>query len=133
MSSDTSYQIRTSVNGLYGYCAGHFLPEEDDKFFESVRAAVEQEENQAPSVTNTEAEENAIASVEDTNLTTDNKIINKDMDKEINDVAAASCEKSIEAPLDSGCENVSNLPVECYHYYYGSNLDMGRLIEVCFL
>ncbi|XP_009142681.1 U11/U12 small nuclear ribonucleoprotein 59 kDa protein isoform X2 [Brassica rapa] len=109
---------------------GHFLPEEDDKFFESVRAAVEQEENQAPSVTNTEAEENAIASVEDTNLTTDNKIINKDMDKEINDVAAASCEKSIEAPLDSGCENVSNLPVECYHYYYGSNLDMGRLIEI---
>ncbi|CAH8313302.1 unnamed protein product [Eruca vesicaria subsp. sativa] len=109
---------------------GHFLPEEDDKFFESVRAAVEQEENQAQSVTNTEAEENVLASEEDISQTTTNKIINKDKDKESNTVATASCEKPIEAPPDSGIDNVSNLPVECYHYYYGSNLDMGRLIEI---
>ncbi|KAJ4892418.1 U11/U12 small nuclear ribonucleoprotein 59 kDa protein [Raphanus sativus] len=109
---------------------GHFLPEEDDKFFESVRAAVEQEENQAQSVTNTETQENVIASEEHTSLTTDNKIVNKDTDKESNTIAEASCEKTTEAPLDSGCDNVSNLPVECYHYYYGSNLDMGRLIEI---
>ncbi|CAN8271506.1 unnamed protein product, partial [Cochlearia groenlandica] len=33
---------------------GHFLPKEDDKFFESVRAALELEENQSQaSLTNT--------------------------------------------------------------------------------
>ncbi|CAH8310101.1 unnamed protein product [Eruca vesicaria subsp. sativa] len=109
---------------------GHFLPEEDDKFFESVRAAVEQEENQAQSVINTEAEGNVIASEEDTSIATSKEIINKDTDKESNTVAAGPCEKTLEAPPDSGCDNVSNLPVECYHYYYGSNLDMGRLIEI---
>ncbi|CAN7006999.1 unnamed protein product [Brassica oleracea var. botrytis] len=110
---------------------GHFLPEEDDKFFESVRAAVEQEENQAQSVINMETEENVIPSEEGTTQTTGNEIINKGMDKESNDVAAASCEKTVEAPPpDKGVDNVSNLPVECYHYYYGSNLDMGRLIEI---
>lgn len=110
---------------------GHFLPEEDDKFFESVRAAVEQEENQAQSVINMEIEENVIPSEEGTTQTTGNEIINKDTDKESNTVAAASCEKTVEAPPpDKGVDNVSNLPVECYHYYYGSNLDMGRLIEI---
>lgn len=94
---------------------------------------MEQEENQAQSVTNTEVEENVMASVEDTSLTTDNKTVNKDTVKESNTVAEASCEKTIEAPPpENGVDNVSNLPVECYHYYYGSNLDMGRLIEVCF-
>ncbi|ESQ39257.1 hypothetical protein EUTSA_v10001493mg [Eutrema salsugineum] len=106
---------------------GHFLPEEDDKFFESVRAAVEQEETQAKSLTNTETKENVIASEEDTPLATSNKI-DKDIDKE-SGMVAASCEKSMEAP-DSGGDNVSNLPVEMYHYYYGSNFDMSRLIEI---
>ncbi|KAG5395582.1 hypothetical protein IGI04_017396 [Brassica rapa subsp. trilocularis] len=110
---------------------GHFFPEEDDKFFDSVRAAVEQEENQAQSVINTETEEIVIASEEDTSLATSNKIINNDTDKESNTVLGAACEKKIEAPPpDNGVDNVSNLPVECYHYYYGSNLDMGRLIEI---
>ncbi|XP_010508056.1 PREDICTED: U11/U12 small nuclear ribonucleoprotein 59 kDa protein-like [Camelina sativa] len=107
---------------------GHFLPEEDDKFFESVRAAVEQEENQVQSLTNTETEENVIASEEDTTLTTSNKISKDTTDKESNTVAA-TCEKTMEA-LGNGCENISNLPVEFYHYYYGSNFDMGRLIEI---
>ena len=118
----------------YGHCAGHFLPEEDDKFFDSVRAAVEQEENQAQSVINTETEEIVIASEEDTSLATSNKIINNDTDKESNTVLGAACEKRREAPPpDNDVDNVSNLPVECYHYYYGSNLDMGRLIEVGFV
>ncbi|KAL1192159.1 U11/U12 small nuclear ribonucleoprotein 59 kDa protein [Cardamine amara subsp. amara] len=104
---------------------GHFLPEEDDKFFESVRAAVEQEENQAQSLTNSETQENAIASEENTTLIPSTEI-NKEADSK---PVAASCEKTMEAP-DSGCDNVSNLPVEFYHYYYGSNLDMGRLIEI---
>ncbi|CAH2057755.1 unnamed protein product [Thlaspi arvense] len=106
---------------------GHFLPEEDDKFFESVRAAVEQEENQVQSITNTETEENVIASEseKDITLTTSNEI-NKDTEnKEI----AASCEKAVETP-DKVCNNVSNLPAEFYHYYYGSDFDMGRLIEI---
>lgn len=110
--------------------SGHFLPEEDDKFFESVRAAVEQEEDQAQSLTNTEIEENAIASEENTSLITSTEI-DKDADKESKAVAS-SCEKTMEAP-DSGCDNVSNLPVEFYHYYYGSDFDMGRLIEVGFI
>ncbi|KAG7570661.1 Programmed cell death protein 7 [Arabidopsis thaliana x Arabidopsis arenosa] len=106
---------------------GHFLPEEDDKFFESVRAAVEQEENQAQSLINTETEENVIASEEDTTLTTSNKT-NKDTEKDSNTIAA-SCEKTMKAP-ENGCDNISNLPPEFYHYYYGSNIDMGRLIEI---
>ncbi|ESQ38415.1 hypothetical protein EUTSA_v10028732mg [Eutrema salsugineum] len=105
---------------------GHFLPEEDDKFFESVRAAVEQEETQAQFLTNTENEENVITSEEDITLTTGNKN-NKDTDKESNAVAASS-EKTMEAPYNVG-DNVSSLPVEMYHYYYGSNFEMGRLIE----
>ncbi|KAG7639892.1 Programmed cell death protein 7 [Arabidopsis thaliana x Arabidopsis arenosa] len=106
---------------------GHFLPEEDDKFFESVRAAVEQEENQAQSLINTETEEHVIASEENTTLTTSNKT-NNDTDKDSN-TNAASCERTMKAP-DNGCDNISNLPVEVYHYYYGSNIDMGRLIEI---
>ncbi|CAA7048180.1 unnamed protein product [Microthlaspi erraticum] len=107
---------------------GHFLPEEDDKFFESVRAAVEQEENQGQSLTktNTEAEENFIASEEkeDTSLTTSNKT-NQETDKEIK-IVAASCEKTMEEAPENA---ESNLPAEMYHYYYGSSFDMGRLIE----
>ncbi|CAN8284485.1 unnamed protein product [Cochlearia groenlandica] len=114
---------------------GHFLPEEDDKFFESVRAAVELEENQTQSlsVTNTETKEDvAMASKEEeeTTLTTSN-MIDKDKGKESNTVDASLCAKTtIETADHNGNENVSNLPVEMYHYYYGSNLDMGRLIEI---
>lgn len=95
---------------------------------------MEQEENQALTLTNTETEENVIASEEDT---TSNKI-NKDTDKESkqtdkeSNTVAASCEKTMEAP-ENGCDNISNLPVEFYHYYYGSNFDIGRLIEVGFI
>lgn len=90
---------------------------------------MEQEETQAQSLINTETEENVIASEEDTTLTASNKTT-KDTDKDSNNIAA-SCEKTMKAP-ENGCDNISNLPVEFYHYYYGSNFDMGKLIEVCF-
>lgn len=30
-------------------------------------------------------------------------------------------------------DSVANLPMEFYHYYHGSNYDIGTLIEVCFV
>lgn len=87
---------------------------------------MEQEEKQAQSLINTETEESVVASEKDTTTPTTSNNTEKDTDKETKTVAA-SCEKTMEAP-----DNVSNLPAEFYHYYYGSNLDMGRLIEVRF-
>lgn len=43
---------------------GHFLPEEDDKFLEKVRAAVEEEERQAKAAADTAAAKDAIATAE---------------------------------------------------------------------
>lgn len=56
------------------------------------------------------------------------------MDKESNIVLGVVCEKRREVFFfDNDVDNVLNLLVECYYYYYGSNLDMGRFIEVGFV
>ncbi|KAG0454674.1 hypothetical protein HPP92_023966 [Vanilla planifolia] len=44
---------------------GHFLPEEDDKFLERVKAAVEEEERQAAAAADTHATRDAIATAEE--------------------------------------------------------------------
>lgn len=131
---------------------GHFLPEEDDKFFERVQAAVEEEERQAIAATDTGAAKDAIATAEESrkatyNLGHDSKHIGSDKDKtaENNDQATpieddensnALMEKESRKQLSepqvySGAyDSVANLPIEFYHYYHGSNTDMGTLIEV---
>lgn len=45
--------------------AGHFLPEEDDKFLEKVQAAVEEEEREALAAVETDAAKDAIATAEE--------------------------------------------------------------------
>uniref|UniRef100_A0A5B7AMM3 Putative Programmed cell death protein 7 isoform 1 n=1 Tax=Davidia involucrata TaxID=16924 RepID=A0A5B7AMM3_DAVIN len=131
---------------------GHFLPEEDDKFLERVRAAVEEEECQAMAAADTDAAKDAIATAEESR-----KIIqghrpdlkdlsnNQGGNNDIKDQTTTSENKgdsNVVNDKDSekqGLEgrgygrtydSVASLPIEFYHYYHGSKTDMGTLIEV---
>ena len=138
----------------YGWLyAGHFLPEEDDKFLERVRAAVEEEERQAMAAAETDAAKGAIATAEESRKTiqsgglhtkdaSDAKDGMKESNDEINEstdnlgsgaVPGPSGEKGSKGQVYGGAyDSVANLPIEFYHYYHGSNNDMGTLIEVIF-
>lgn len=130
---------------------GHFLPEEDDKFLERVRAAVEEEERQAMAAAETDAAKGAIATAEESRKTiqsgglhtkdaSDAKDGMKESNDEINEstdnlgsgaVPGPSGEKGSKGQVYGGAyDSVANLPIEFYHYYHGSNNDMGTLIEV---
>lgn len=128
--------------------AGHFLPEEDDKFLERVQAAVEEEERQAIAAADTDAAKDAIANAEESRKTThsighDSKDpnINKGKSSEDKDRTSSRSlteKESEEQVFDTqgyygAYDSVGNLPIEFYHYYHGSSTDMGTLIEVrCF-
>lgn len=130
---------------------GHFLPEEDDKFLERVRAAVEEEERQAMAAAETDAAKGAIATAEESRKTiqsgglhskdaSDDKDGMKESNDEINEstgnlgsgaAPGPSGEKGSKGQVYGGAyDSVANLPIEFYHYYHGSNNDMGTLIEV---
>ncbi|KAM7508609.1 hypothetical protein LguiA_019062 [Lonicera macranthoides] len=131
---------------------GHFLPEEDDKFLERVRAAVEEEERQAMAAADTDAAKDAIATAEESrkimqnrgsdleNLSTgkggDKEIQNQMIERENEGGSIAVADKETgkqvsEAPgSGTAYDTVPSLPLEFYHYYHGSNTDMGTLIEV---
>lgn len=128
---------------------GHFLPEEDDKFLERVRAAVEEEERQAMAAAETDAAKGAIATAEESRKTIqsgglhskdDDKDGMKESNDEINEstdnlgsgaTPGPSGEKGTKGQVYGGAyDSVANLPIEFYHYYHGSNNDMGTLIEV---
>lgn len=131
---------------------GHFLPEEDDKFLEKVRAAVEEEERQAKAAADTAAAKDAIATAEVSRKTIQSQRLergdlhaNTGLDKINQDQVTEDKDKSGPAPvneLEKGESkglrsaslhgSVANLPMEFYHYYYGSNHDLGTLIEVNF-
>ncbi|EOX95841.1 Programmed cell death protein 7 isoform 3 [Theobroma cacao] len=130
---------------------GHFLPEEDDKFLEKVRAAVEEEERQALAAADTDAAKDAIATAEETRKATQNqKPLSKDPisdqleDKESKDQKTPNEDEKDSSTVtdkESGqntseghgyggaYDSLANLPIEFYHYYHGSNTDMGTLIE----
>lgn len=132
--------------------AGHFLPEEDDKFLEKVRAAVEEEERQALAAADTDAAKDAIATAEESRKTIDNsEAVSKDESNDDDGIERSkgqkpeSLNKSETSDItdkQSGknrfdrqgfagvYDSVANLPMEFYHYYHGSNTDMGTLIEV---
>lgn len=124
--------------------AGHFLPEEDDKFLERVQAAVEEEERLAIAAADTDAAKDAIATAEESRKTThnrgpDSKDLNNDEGKSReNKDHASSCaltdkeseEQELDALGSGAYDSVANLPIEFYHYYHGSSTDMGTLIEV---
>ncbi|WCJ22684.1 U11/U12 small nuclear ribonucleoprotein 59 kDa protein [Euphorbia peplus] len=131
---------------------GHFLPEEDDKFLERIRVAVEEEERQAMAAADTDAAKDAILTAEesrksvqirepttlkDSSNETDGVEENKGditLGKDSGGSTAVpptSEEKGTEVKSYSGAfDSVANLPMEFYHYYHGSNNDMGTLIEV---
>ncbi|XP_024988935.1 U11/U12 small nuclear ribonucleoprotein 59 kDa protein isoform X2 [Cynara cardunculus var. scolymus] len=131
---------------------GHFLPEEDNKFLERIRAAVEEEERQAMAAADTGAAKEAIATAEESRnitsvpaLNSEDQISVKDGDKasqeKITEIeakggssAAADTEsrkQESQVPVPSrGYDYSASLPLEFYHYYHGSSTDMGTLIEV---
>ncbi|KAJ0989284.1 hypothetical protein J5N97_007640 [Dioscorea zingiberensis] len=131
---------------------GHFLPEEDDKFLERVRAAVEEEERQTAAASETCAAKDAIATAEGSrkvirNTCAEAKDIKHDrgnttathdrfdaMGSEGNSDVDANMdpapEENLRQKLSGGYDSVANLPSEFYHYYHGSSNDMGTLIEV---
>lgn len=129
---------------------GHFLPEEDDKFLEKVRAAVEEEERQAKAAADTAAAKDAIATAEvsrktiqsqrpesgDLHANTGGDKINQDQMTEDKDKSGPTPVNELEKVGSEGLgsaslhDSVANLPMEFYHYYYVSNHDLGTLIEV---
>ncbi|KAL7203293.1 hypothetical protein ACSBR2_016563 [Camellia fascicularis] len=131
---------------------GHFLPEEDDKFLEKVRAAVEEEERQAIAAADTDAAKDAIATAEesrkniqghgpDSELVRGDKGGNEDSQDQATQIEnkrslgvvtdKESAKLGSEGPSHGGAnDTVASLPIEFYHYYHGSNTDMGTLIEV---
>lgn len=125
---------------------GHFLPEEDDKFLERVRAAVEEEERQIMAAADSEAAKGAIATAEESRTVqhhgagleekssskeTEDLIVEASDKRGSNVVIDEESRKGQQGPSSSSLyDSVANLPAEFYHYYYGSNTDMGTLIEV---
>ncbi|KAE8022043.1 hypothetical protein FH972_007878 [Carpinus fangiana] len=131
---------------------GHFLPEEDDKFLERVQAAVEEEERQAIAAADTDAARDAIATAEesrkplqshgpDSKVLSSDKSSNKESIDQIYETenykgpttvtASEGGKQGSEGQGFGGAyESVANLPLEFYHYYHGSNTDIGTLIEV---
>ncbi|KAL2328877.1 hypothetical protein Fmac_022304 [Flemingia macrophylla] len=127
---------------------GHFLPEEDDKFLERVQAAVEEEERQVLAAVETDAAKDAIANAEESRKAMQNqgklsKGSNDDSEvKESKEQIVHSVTEERSAAVDDkksskvgqicggAYDPLANLPIEFYHYYHGSNNDMGTLIEV---
>ncbi|XP_042049668.1 U11/U12 small nuclear ribonucleoprotein 59 kDa protein-like [Salvia splendens] len=131
---------------------GHFLPEEGDKFLEQVRAAVEEEERRSMATADTDAAKDAIATIEESRkhtkshapdakepnvddggcTETQNQKIDRDSDRILKNTAHDESRKpdATRPGCGSNYDSVANLPMEFYHYYHGSNADMGTLIEV---
>ncbi|XP_022770507.1 U11/U12 small nuclear ribonucleoprotein 59 kDa protein [Durio zibethinus] len=131
---------------------GHFLPEEDDKFLEKVQAAVEEEERQVLAAADTDAAKDAIATAEETRKATQNQrpplkdlisdqfeikdskdqiTPNEDEEDSITVTDKESGKNISKGHGYTGAyDSLTNLPIEFYHYYHGSNNDMGTLIEV---
>lgn len=136
---------------LHNY-SGHFLPEEDDKFLERVQAAVEEEERQAIAAADTDATRDAIATAEESrkplqNHEPDSKVPSSDKGSNKESIDQIIETENNEGPttvtaseggkqgsggqgFSGAYESVANLPLEFYHYYHGSNTDIGTLIEV---
>ncbi|KAL6569571.1 hypothetical protein OROMI_014085 [Orobanche minor] len=129
----------------------HFLPEEDDKFLERVRAAVEEEERQTVAAADTDAAKDAIANAEESSKHIQSRVVDSEktdrndggdrekqdqtietVDEGASKVVAQECNKQdTNGPASSSVyDSVANLPMEFYHYYHGSGTDIGTLIEV---
>ncbi|CAM6015368.1 unnamed protein product [Sphagnum balticum] len=107
---------------------GRFFPDEDDKFMERVRAAVEEEERQAAAASDTSAAAAAIASAAEARKAVSTLSVMDGLPTENNPAEdGQDVTKEERGALQEG---YGGLPPELYHYYYGSHADMGTLIEV---
>lgn len=119
-----------------------------------MQAAVEEEERQAAAAADNATAKDAIASAEVSrksiksfsnetkDVRSDTDLANTDLDQSeaLNEKNSPLTLQHESQPKDVkeqshvvGYDSMSNLPVEFYHYYHGSNYDMGTLIEVSFL
>jgi hypothetical protein len=133
------------------YVAGHFLPEEDDRYLERVKAAVEEEERQTATAARTDAVKDAILTAEESRRAkqcTDSQEDGSEQSKsgstldknqgnagisEIHDQTSRETEwqgHKLDGKVHGHYDPVSNLPFEFYHYYHGSSYDLGTLVEV---
>ncbi|PKA63374.1 hypothetical protein AXF42_Ash005269 [Apostasia shenzhenica] len=130
---------------------GHFLPEEDDKFLERVRTAVEEEERQATAFAVAHAAKDVIATAEESrkiiqtttpeaNVVESNRV-GSPVKQEQTSMSESERNLVMAKTQDLGpkfkgegfggaYESMTNLPYEFFHYYHGSSNDMGTLIEV---
>lgn len=130
---------------------GHFFPEEDDKFLERVRSAVEEEERKVAAAADTHAAKDAISTAEESrkaiqitnpeaNVFNQNRLGSPVKQEQVStaeiersptvDTTLGSEQKMEGHGFNNAYESVTNFPFEFYHYYHGSNNDMGTLIEV---
>ncbi|KAK7341558.1 hypothetical protein VNO80_24492 [Phaseolus coccineus] len=127
---------------------GHFLPEEDDKFLERVQAAVEEEEREALAAVEADAAKEAIATAEESRKAIQNqgklskgsnddgevKENTEQIDPSVTEEGSGAFDENKSSKIGQisggAYDPLANLPIEFYHYYYGSNNDMGTLIEV---
>lgn len=139
---------------MAGSCnhAGHFLLEEDDKFLERVQAAVEEEERQTMAAAVEDAAKEAIATAVKSRKIIqghgpDSKVVsgNNGGNEESQEPTTQNENKRDSGVVTDeefgkqgsegqshrhGYDGVGSLPIEFYHYYHGSNIDLGTLIEV---
>ncbi|ESW03919.1 hypothetical protein PHAVU_011G052300 [Phaseolus vulgaris] len=127
---------------------GHFLPEEDDKFLDRVQAAVEEEEREALAALEADAAKEAIATAEESRKAIQNqgklskgsnddsevKDNTEQIDPSVTEEGSGAFDENKSSKIGQisggAYDPLANLPIEFYHYYYGSNNDMGTLIEV---
>uniref|UniRef100_M8BNN3 Programmed cell death protein 7 n=1 Tax=Aegilops tauschii TaxID=37682 RepID=M8BNN3_AEGTA len=157
----TNYFLKTNLPFTARACSNgrettgaplcHFLPEEDDKYLERVKAAVEEEERQAATAARTDAAKDAILTAEESRKAAHHTTAQEDglgqpksgSAPEQNQGDASISERSdhasqktehdgqkVEIKGPGHSESLTNLPFEFYHYYHGSSYDLGTLIEV---
>lgn len=141
------------INTEDSYIPGHFLPEEDDKYLERVKAAVEEEERQAATAARTDAAKDAILTAEESRKAAHQTTAQEDDfeqpksgstpeqnkgDASISEISDHANQKTehegqkVEIKGSGHSDSLTNLPFEFYHYYHGSSYDLGTLIEVIY-
>ncbi|KAK6140811.1 hypothetical protein DH2020_025441 [Rehmannia glutinosa] len=134
------------------YHAVIFFQKKMTSFLNGVRAAVEEEERQSMAAADMYAAKDATAYVDESTKDIHRRALdseepdlnyggNKESQDQKNDTENECVSKVVDLKesknigtngpaSDSVYDSVANLPMEFYHYYHGSNTDMGTLIEV---
>ncbi|XP_024373957.1 U11/U12 small nuclear ribonucleoprotein 59 kDa protein [Physcomitrium patens] len=135
---------------------GCFFPDEDDKFMDRVRAAVQEEERQAAAAADFRAAAAAIAiaakaakvtgqvstaskadgdrqleiQLEETSERDSNTVRIDPADQNVVETTISSSNAQNAQGIGATIQEAYKLPAEFHHFYYGSQVDLGALIEV---